>query len=141
MRAYFCELIIMQKLVGNFIVQLLFDHRYRTVVMRMFQWIDLGAFVRAYLLSTLRHSHDDFKQAFISSVFVECGMTGSVCLKSPERSNRVPLFFMSFNVLFNASSECLYVIVHSFQMIILHCFSTVAMYDCFFMLHTASGLF
>uniref|UniRef100_A0A2S2QFJ4 Uncharacterized protein n=1 Tax=Sipha flava TaxID=143950 RepID=A0A2S2QFJ4_9HEMI len=58
----------------------------------------------------------------------------SVCLKSHERSNRVlpnslSMFFISFNVLFNASSECLCAIMLSSQMIILHCFSTVAMDD------------
>jgi hypothetical protein len=70
----------------------------------------------------------------MSSAYVECDITGSVCLKSPERSNRGPpnslLFFIYFNVLFNASSEYLCAIVLLSLMIILHCFNTVAMDDC-----------
>ena len=92
------------------------------------------------LVLTLLHKYEDFKQALISSAGVELGMTGNVCLKSPDNKikaspNKSEFPLMSLEVLSNASTDFLCAIVYSSHTINLHSCKSFAVPDVFDMLH------
>jgi len=95
-----CESMIVQKSVGNFMHPVSSEVTFPSLISnKCFENVSADGswsiwtpiFTFSCTFSILRFSDDVFKHALISSAYVECGITGSVCLKSPERSNRVPL--------------------------------------------------
>lgn len=107
-------------------------------------WSWRGIFTVRHNLLTLRHRYDSFKHALITFAYVARELTGNVCVKSLHSSSRATpkslvLFLNSFSALLRPASECLRAIVHILQIIILHFLKTLAMHECFFMLHIASA--